>query len=126
MNANELMVGNHFKKQLPNTEAYIIVELDARSIFDIAYSTEIASLYKPIQITKEWLLKLGFAIKGISIWYELLNGVETEFMIKIRENKTEIYEFYFVIGNVDSRPMHYVHELENIIYTFTGKKLRSK
>ena len=87
--------------------------------------TEYVDYLKPISITKEWLLKLGF---------KLCPSGNTHYL-SIPELKSEIHfeDFrgglvcvvYSSTGSFIPNDIKYVHQLQNLYYSITHKELHS-
>jgi hypothetical protein len=146
MEATELRIGNNVLRH------GVVVNVDARSIFDIWDNSGINILgYKPIPLTEEWLDKLGFLRKPIEMWkgngfdyqpnyprtYQL-DYVMHDFIFRFEEfhyvskKKVEIdRQRYIVIGDWYPRicesniypSVDYVHQLQNLFYSLTGTEL---
>lgn len=71
---------------------------------------EISSLYEPIPITTEWLLKWGF--KSCNMNYRFILG-------KFTYNVGSGWFF----GNKKIRKQIYVHQFQNTYFTLTGEEL---
>ncbi len=74
------------------------------------------NLYKPIPITKEWLVKFGF---------ELLDTHIEKFPITLNTIK-DGYDFSYFPSRHDEKGsvmIKYVHQLQNIYYDLTGDEL---
>jgi len=73
--------------------------------------------YNPIPLTEEWLLKLGM-VNNSNEWEK--RHEEINFIIERFNNK-----YYYTGGEgvILSKPMNYLHELQNLCYAITGKDL---
>jgi hypothetical protein len=77
--------------------------------------------FKPIELTEEWLLKLG--LEKISIWTFSLNLVGNLDLIYYSGEKG------WSIGlksYSDFSNLKYVHQLQNLYFALTGKELKIK
>jgi len=139
MEANELRIGNLIQlfrrpsdmKKTPHKvrsifwhdDGYYCIELD-----DLFIVNTLAGI-EPIDLTEEWLLKLGFT-KSISPDgddnYHIMNkdGFSTDFTVEHWTNtqKHSKYHNHFHIYGA-RRNIKYVHELQNLYYALTGKEL---
>lgn len=119
--ANDLRIGNivHADNSEIWTPEYngslVTVSIDE---FQDIYFNE--NLYSPIYITDDLLKKMGF------IWNESIkhwiitwgkNGVH---FIKFDEHYNK---FAFQLGKHHYRVLDYVHQLQNLFYSLTGKEL---
>ena len=104
MKANELRIGNWV---LINT---MITKINmARYIGDIDDDKIIA---EPIPLTEEWLLKFG-----LKTGYNHLFGFITK----------DYNTYYLEDGegyNITSKPIEYVHQLQNLYFALTGEELK--
>ena len=112
MDAKELRIGNNIEHNGIVCEVLSIddewLQLDNDQL-----NTKIKDC-KPIPITEEWLLKLGFKQNGE--WYEIGNFYidSTNYQCGI-ENPKNIYNR---LKKVD-----YVHHLQNLYFALTGEEL---
>ena len=89
-------------------------------------SMEHTNEFKPIPITKEWLVKFGFISDGIkhlthSI-HKLTVDVRLILMYQIVYEQPEISTLY-IKGIQLISTITYVHQLQNLYYALTGKEL---
>jgi hypothetical protein len=122
MKANELRIGNWlqygvhvvpvksihigivFKK-----EVYIYVELNEK----LNHYCVLIHDVKPIPITEEWLLKLGFVSNPYQDRYE-----KGRLHVECDQTKGEIYLW------IQSMPhIKHVHQLQNLYFSLTGEEL---
>jgi hypothetical protein len=133
MEATELRIGNNVLRH------GVVVNVDARSIFDIWDNSGINILgYKPIPLTEEWLLKFGFekeeskpSAKHHNYFSKYISdykycftyaefredfGVYIEYTDSSDPNDDGIkYPFCFGIK--------YVHQLQNLFFSLTETEL---
>ena len=127
MEARELAVGNYYtstKFQKP-----VICEMaDMWEIYERAEGatpgeSEVDSVFEPIRFTEQWLKDLG-GLKKQSGYYSF-------------DEQSELpnFRFFYYKGNVHCslgddnngvtfRVIKYVHELQNLWYSLTGKELK--
>jgi hypothetical protein len=133
MKANELRIGNYYHYHIIDefddpTEYDIVRQTDAEDL-DIL-SNEEDTYYKPIPLTEEWLLKLGFELEDDNgdikcyeiqrFWYYVIfDHGEVRLDIKTGKNITHTV-FY-----MDER-FQYVHQLQNLYFALTGLELTIK
>jgi hypothetical protein len=118
MKANELRIGNYVKCNDVNMAPYFMVTAS----FLKQNENEMSWFVEPIQLTKEWLLKIGFEFV-VDTWY--LNGFslwETEWGDD--KGETGIGYFYELRekGMMDKH-IKYIHQLQNLYYSLTGEEL---
>lgn len=109
MEGKELRIGNYV-----NHNGFVPVTIDA---VDIIHCQQHPEAYKPIELTEEWLLKLGFRkSKFSSNCFKITNG----------------YKFDFAGGEVlylDSirlEHIKYIHQLQNLHFALGGEELTIK
>lgn len=119
MNVDELMIGNLFF--LPNGK---VGKISYHEIRLLTVATEKPN-YKPITISEEWLLKLGFEINEDN-FYGWLG-------IKLNENMSLVCMYGFQGISLATSAIHeefehiqYVHQLQNLYFSLTGKHLPLK
>ena len=110
MIANELRIGNWVStiygmefqvypmafKQMPTDEKHNLI----------------LNTWKPIPLTEEWLLKLGFERDNQANW-----------KLKSGYHWIEIYSYHVYINGQQVVLIEYVHQLQNIWFALTGKEL---
>jgi hypothetical protein len=111
MEATELRIGNNVLRH------GVVVNVGARSIFDIWDNSGINILgYKPIPLTEEWLIKLGFekteGWDDMIFWRIHVNGQTFDL-----EENLQGYEYDMWII------VRHVHQLQNLFYSLTGTEL---
>jgi hypothetical protein len=82
-------------------------------------------LYKPIPLTEEWLVKLGFRMFELPIWCDFHDEYEDRSVFnkegfEIKQN--EHMDFVFTLNDNDLVVL-YVHQLQNLYFALTGKEL---
>ncbi|MCT4157019.1 hypothetical protein CMU68_10170 [Elizabethkingia anophelis] len=109
MEGKELRIGNYV-----NHNGFAPITIDA---VDIIHCQQHPEAYKPIELTEEWLLKLGFnKSKFSSNCFKITNG----------------YKFDFAGGEVlylDSirlEHIKYIHQLQNLHFALGGEELTIK
>lgn len=86
--------------------------------------------FKPIELTEEWLRKLGFEAKSI-IWVDkwVFEKVYRLNQIQVDELESENCWAFGKVTRDNSgyiTSMKYVHELQNLVYAITGEELEVK
>ena len=123
LSANELRIGNYVFGKSPEREKweepYIIGLWDLESLL---YHKERINI-KPIPITEEWLLKLGFH-KIAEDDFDKTFGIG---QISIRKSKLYISDKSGVYLNQKRIAIiQYVHQLQNLYFALTGQELKTK
>ena len=126
MNATDLRIGNyHFYR--------IVDDLDERKEYDEICQIDYGDLriltefkdspeYKPIPLTKEWLLKFGFVKEGR--YYT--RGVHQRLFSGLMNLKFDrlLQMWVFSVGRYsDITRIEYVHQLQNLYFALTGEEL---
>ena len=78
--------------------------------------------FDPIQLTEEWLVKLGFNYGGI--WIELMGLMSCGRILQHKGIGAKSTAFYIneqFIANIQ-----YLHELQNLYFALTGTELKTK
>jgi hypothetical protein len=119
MKANELRLNNY----VYDNESQDVIQIERGE------HIEYISLYDPIPLTEEWLLKFGFEICG----YNQLSWRHTEHIKNfeldgINWADADYPEYQFLIYNIgnDIFRIHYVHQLQNLYFALTGEELKLK
>jgi hypothetical protein len=115
MKAKELRIGN----LLYNDN--VVVTIDARTIFDIWDDAGLKK-YKPIPLTEEWLLKLGFEKiyeSNYRLKFDHKIHMECGYDFSKVEDKSEEGFRYF--GKYIK--IQHVHQLQNLFYSLCGEEL---
>ena len=102
MKARELRVGN-----LVNFDDTLL-KFEFESGWNLDY-------IKPIELTDEWLIKLGFESDGIEWW----NGIICLGIFKDGLNYLPTEEINYRVG----QKFEYVHQIQNLHYAITGDEL---
>jgi hypothetical protein len=114
MKANEIRVGN----ELVYDNEYIT--FDASHWYQIGECTLFLEDFKPIPLTEEWLIKMGFEIKQGMISYDkgklcLYFG---ETILSGEKGRT-----YFNSWAILEHTPKHVHTLQNLYYALTNEEL---
>jgi hypothetical protein len=114
MKAEELRIGN-WVEIIDSKGIYTTV---TKSTFDC----DVDVFYKPIPITVDWLLKLGFDL--INNEYHQSRNHDLKLHWTVNKNKMipEFNEKRFVTGY----DFKYVHQLQNLYFALTGEELICK
>ncbi len=134
MKANEVRIGNYYLYHIFDVfdERKEWDEINQIDIEDLIWLStpegEVDTDYRPMPISEEWLLMLGFK-EGYAVYSEgfSIDVQETDFYLRPcfhggyywgfnLKDKMDC-EFYDVL------PLKYVHELQNLYYALTGKEL---
>ena len=133
MKANELRLGNILMYNSPISLTSQTVEVNIYHLSDILGHTPLSysdrkNAYQAIPITEEWLIKFGFEgddderhiVLGLGGGEELSIERLTKTCCLIRAIKNESVDFVYV-----AYP-EYVHQLQNLYFSITGKELEVK
>ena len=89
------------------------IDHDDLRIFGIKYETN--QDYQPIEITEDWLCKLGFNKTGGT--YEFIDG-----LVELVFHKGEVFEV--IEGQWKSfKHIKHLHQLQNLYFALTGREL---
>lgn len=121
MKANELRIGNDINIGGSTIDTYqtfkptkvTINILKAIIEENIDRPDAILSMFQPIPLTEEWLVKLGFKFNSDSNVYSIDN-----FFIY-----TEAYNKIIITYDCLMRSVEYVHQLQNLYFALTGEEL---
>lgn len=115
MEANELRIGNYVK--FPHNERPLTVNL---RIIQLLFNRE--TLYDPIPLTADWLLKFGFIHLGIGF----LSPDSLLFVYCNKDGKYEIFLYQSEQEDAYLAHLEFVHQLQNLYFALTGKELTLK
>ena len=75
--------------------------------------------FQPIPLTEEWLLKFGFKKLNDDTFYY------TDVKLKINQLKkgSTGYDKYIYFKGLPIKPIHSVHQLQNLYFALTGEEL---
>lgn len=123
MKANELRIGNLIHYIVDDD--ICVNKVDCQ---DIKYAYENNVVFninhKPIELTEEWLVKLGFEIYG-STAYKTVKDYDFEFL-KISNILTIMPPDGFSRGHEIDFPCAYLHQLQNLYFALTGEEIEIK
>lgn len=81
---------------------------------------------EPIPLTEEWLIKFGFK-KGYNTYYSYLEIWDSLYIVISKYNAIYISESSDINGQaLQVGNFEYVHQLQNLYFTLTGKDLELK
>ena len=118
---NELRIGNKLK------HGGVVVDIDARSIFDIWDNDGITKLgYEAIPFTEDWLSKFGFTVitegsTGRAYAYIINNSFSSDLVFTFW-NKSK-YKGKIFRNDLEIKS---VHQLQNLYFSLTGEELEFK
>lgn len=131
--ANELRVGNLLEYHV--NEEGMTWEPTAIDHQDIAWCTtdedNFNKVHRPIPLTEDWLLKLGFEVRESSTckeWYIGMNEITHDWLFSITWlDRPELINapnapFY----RNGRHALRFVHQLQNLYFALTGKELEIK
>ena len=129
MKANELRIGNFLQS---DTNIIKIVGVVKKDIYYYHNKKNLYVLelnnFKPIPLTEEWLLRLGFDISSSSGYNIKNNGIEIDIWFNddglindIQISSTNISGAYPNIKH-----FQYVHQLQNLYFALTNEELQIK
>lgn len=123
MKAEELRIGNFItvcnpKDELLEIRTPTIERLNVHHLSDI-YFENVDWVYQPIPLTEEWLLKLGF-----ENYDSLMFSIDDLLVVDLEDFTFGINTFdIFWMTNANAI---YVHQIQNLYFSLTGKELEIK
>lgn len=128
MKANELRIGNYLNGKRGHV---VVTEIRANNnvkIHDNTSSFYVGICLIPIEITKEWLLKLGFEYSEYYKNYKVKAG--NSYFNSVGWNDDDC-EWYYNNDISDAgcyyiTSIKYVHQLQNLFFALTGQELTIK
>ena len=117
MEAKELRIGNY----LNDAKGKLAIVEEIQKDNYKAYSGMVTSLpLEPIQLTHEWLLKFGFNQLDESQFYKKQTSEKYYLLTSHHQGYTEICVNSICGGQAVTK---YVHQLQNLFFSLTGKEL---
>ena len=113
MKAKDLMIGNYINAWLIDG-SWQVIKVDSGKKLDFIYMQESNNIYKPIPITEDWLVKFNFDLGWI-----IEHNTESFCLIQQGVN----YYYSADMHHHTSKPMKYIHQLQNLFFALTGKEL---
>lgn len=136
MKASELRLGNIVYYKNKQYEVYgrispVEIDLDSESRDEHIPNVNLCKV-QGIPLTEEWLLKCGFKVKHmmdtqkyqIIVFHNLKMGY-LSFDFSLCINDTNEYSHLDNLVSI-SKPMKYLHQLQNLYYALTGEELEIK
>lgn len=124
MEARELRIGNYVTGAKGAKYNGDTVKWNIGDYIECNKYCDYIDSFRPIPITEEWLIKLGFEKTNSSL-HENKNAYQIKWwgrFVIINDVLTPD-EYYFLDGlNVDIK---YVHQLQNLYFALTGKELET-
>ena len=111
MKANELMIGNYVKSTLGLVDTFMIYKSDLHIMTEEGRDM---SIYEPIPLTEEWLLKLGFE-KDFLEWDKQCISLQYW-------KQSNSYHWVSSSGDIDVLLKH-VHQLQNLYFALKNEEL---
>ena len=117
MKTTELRLGNYIATEYLNKSTFKVISIHSDRIYfesvrENFKSDTIQNYIKPIPLTEEWLLRLGF------------ESTNTYYFSKCNLHlQGDIRGFHLVISRIDGIKVKYVHQLQNLYFALTGEEL---
>jgi hypothetical protein len=117
IHVEELMIGNYltFTNDYPEPITEHIIEVTLSDMQRIVLDRV---SYDPIPIDEEWLIDFGFEKDGN--WYDI---DDSAFGVNIKEGRVAFKSDYNNYIWVSVKIPKYIHQLQNLYFVLTGKKL---
>lgn len=116
MDAKQLRIGNYVYAQ----SGKLVVNRD--SIYKVEnVNMQSARKYKPIPLTEEWLLRLGFDfVPDLHAYAD-----ENHYIVPFHDGTFQFHPF--CTNDEDCwKTLEYVHQLQNLYFALTGEELQIK
>ena len=129
MKANELRIGNVI--MFADYGGIVYRKISAIKFNEFGFYSDIDGtnfeICKPVLITKEWLLKLGFEYNDYYKNYKIKSG---QYFNSVQYND-ECFEWNYNNDNSDAEcyyvtSVKYIHEIQNLYFALTGEELTFK
>lgn len=120
MKIEELKIGNLVKAKNNKIDFFYITDILRSGYlflsdgYEDGYDSSIKDI-EPIELTDEWLIKLGFETDGLKWW----NGIICLGIFKDGLNYLPTEEIHYTVG----KKVEYVHQLQNLHYAITADEL---
>ena len=120
MKIEELKIGNLVKAKNNKIDFFYVTDILRSGYlflsdgYEDGYDSSIKDI-EPIELTDEWLTKLGFESDGIEWW----NGIICLGIYKDGLNYLPTEEIHYRVG----QKFEYVHQIQNLHYAITGDEL---
>lgn len=127
MKAQELRIGNLVQDRKGN-----ICKVEALEKDDIkAYAGALTSLpLEPIPLTKEWLERFGFNYRlgnnGNLPCYKKQFNSKNITIARWKIHDIDLVDYQIWIDTLDITKINYVHQIQNLYFSLTGKELELK
>ena len=113
MKAQELRIGNKIIFASNETDCEI---WDINTLFKMEAMKADSSIYEPIELTEEWLIRFGFYRRGDDFFVK----INKSWFFRVFEFKQT---FCFELSNWKIIELPYVHLLQNLFFAVTKKEL---
>tara|TARA_R110002153_G_scaffold154825_2_gene306874 strand:+ start:496 stop:906 length:411 start_codon:yes stop_codon:yes gene_type:complete len=112
MKAQDLRIGN----LILDEDGLVEVTRHTLGMIELLNTPGHYTKFKPIPLTEEWILKMGYKWKDNYKYYVKTYG----------NNKESIIDIKFVVMDMDYVPiLKHVHQLQNLYFALTGEALTS-
>ncbi len=128
MKIEDLRIGNYYqstKFQIPvKCEMSDIMEICLIADGTIPSEKDVGSLFQPIKLTEQWLIDLGFNCKNEQLDYHIweIDIMYEDYYIEVINWK----DIAIVQIEDISIGCKYVHNLQNLYHSLTGRELTKK
>jgi len=113
MKAQDLRIGNKIIFAGNETDCEI---WDINTLFKMEAMKADSSIYEPIELTEEWLIRFGFYRRGDDFFVK----INKSWFFRVFEFKQT---FCFELSNWKIIELPYVHLLQNLFFAVTKKEL---
>ena len=125
MKANELRIGNLVEGiRIGKVKSIFITHFQVDDFDGITLGNSLQLNFKPIPLTEEWLLKLGFKESLLGVYFPYpYNDFELGYFGSVNGSKKG-YVITSLVGKMEG--IKYVHQLQNLYFALTGEELTFK
>ena len=121
MKATELRIGNWVIFNPDNGE-FIVSEINCFGSNNLINGLNAEDI-SPIPLTEEWLVKFGIPKTIDWVWLDSEYCITLEFVNVCGQDTNGRYEIWVYFDNALLKQVEYVHQLQNLYYTLTGKEI---
>jgi hypothetical protein len=128
MKASDLRIGNLVYFPVEDDEGRIknhLFKIYGEDIFKMEESKEYLESHKPILLTEEWFVKLGFIKSGSKLLYLPIPEMRSEIHFE-KQTYGNVITLQSSVGMFIPNDILYVHQLQNLYHSLTGKELEIK
>ena len=126
MKATELRIGNFISINFGNCDDGKIITVDGISdceIYNEEHGYSPCNEFKPIPLTEQWLLDLGFNQNIETQWYIHFDNMCLTLYEDLPQYIVEIHDMEMDKSSIFLKSIQYVHQLQNLYFALTQEEL---